>query len=537
MSANQRVAIIAPVGQDAPAISELFAGVGVETTIITDMRECCQSILEVDALLMTEEGLELAGLSDLLNELANQPPWSELPVIILSSGGESRLAKLFEMTAPASASIMLLERPIATSTLLRALHVALRSRRRQYQVRQLLEEQRQTAEREQRLREAAEEAVRMKDEFLATMSHELRNPLNVIVGYSDLLLRSNEIKASPHLHRMSTAMRRSALAQSRLIRDLLDLSRLRSKKLTLNLETVSLIESVNNALETVRNDAAAKGITFDIQAPEEPLFVEGDPLRLEQIAWNLLTNSVKFTPAQGRIFVRLERQGADAVLTVQDTGIGIGAAFLPHVFEMFRQGDASANRSHAGMGIGLALVRQLVELHGGSVNVHSEGFNKGTRFTVALPERSDSVSITGSQAFRASETLKEATVLVVDDHEDTVEMLRHHLEGLGAVVFAVTNGRDALEIARTRSLDAILSDLSMPEIDGCELLRQLRRLPDKANVPAVAITGLGQRDDYVRSRTAGFAAHVTKPVDLDELAELVRRLTTKSHTDAANSRS
>jgi signal transduction histidine kinase/CheY-like chemotaxis protein len=530
VSDNQRVVVIAPVGQDAPAISELFATVGVETTIITDMRACSAIVMKADALLMTEEGLELPGLSDLLNSLANQPAWSELPVIILSSGGESRLAKLFEMTAPASGSIMVLERPIATSTLLRALHVVLRSRRRQYQVRELIDEQRQTAEREQTLREAAEEAVRLQDEFLATMSHELRNPLNVIVGYSDLLVGSSEIKASPHLFRMSTALRRNALAQSRLIRDLLDLSRLRSRKLTLNLEAVSLIDSVNNAVETVRAEAEAKRIAIDIHAPEEPLFVEGDPLRLEQIAWNLLTNSVKFTPAQGRIFVGVERHGTDAVLVVEDTGIGIDASFLPHVFEMFRQGDASANRLHAGMGIGLALVRQLVQLHGGSVTVHSGGSNKGTRFTVALPERSESsLSIASSRAPQAG-ALKKTAVLIVDDHEDTVEMLRHHLEGFGAVVFAVTSGRDAVEVARSRALDAILSDLSMPEIDGCELLRQLRRLPGKENIPAVAITGLGQRDDQIRSRKAGFAAHVTKPVDLDMLVEIVQRLTRERHT-------
>jgi two-component system CheB/CheR fusion protein len=284
---------------------------------------------------------------------------------------------------------------------------------------------------------------------------------------------------------------------------------------------------VNNALETVRGDAAAKRIAIDIQAAEEPLFVEGDPLRLEQIVWNLLTNSVKFTQAGGRIFVRLERRGTDAALIVEDTGPGIDTAFLPHVFEMFRQGDATAHRSHAGMGIGLALVRQLVDLHHGTVTAYSEGLNKGARFTVTLPEKSDyDVTITPARDRRAA-TLKETTVLVVDDHEDTAEMLRHHLEGLGAVVFAATSGREALRIARGQSFDAVLSDLSMPEIDGCELLRQLRRLPDNEHIPAVAMTGLGQREDQARSRNAGFAAHLTKPVDMDTLVDIVQRLTKK----------
>jgi signal transduction histidine kinase len=372
-------------------------------------------------------------------------------VIILTSGGESRFAKLLEMIALASGSVMVLERPIGTRTLLRALQVALRSRRRQYQVRQLLEEQRHTAEREQKLRHAAEEAVRLQDEFLATLSHELRNPLNVIVGYSDLLQRSNEVQASPHLQQMSAALRRSALAQSRLIRDLLDLSRLRSRKLSLNKETVSIIEAVNNALETVRNDAAAKQIAIDVQAAEEPLFVEADPLRLEQIVWNLLTNAVKFTPVDGRVVVRLATRGTEVALTVEDTGAGIDVAFLPHIFEMFRQGDPSANRAHSGMGIGLALVRELVELHGGSVSVYSEGLNKGTQFVVRLPEKADKVA--AIMPARASQmgALKETSLLVIDDHPDTVEMLRLHLEGLGAQVFAATSGREALQIASARS--------------------------------------------------------------------------------------
>ena len=214
---------------------------------------------------------------------------------------------------------------------------------------------------------------------------------------------------------------------------------------------------------------------------------------------------------------------------MEDTGAGIDAAFLPHVFEMFWQGDPNANRSHAGMGIGLALVRQLVELHGGSVKVHSDGLNKGTRFTVTVPEKSDNgVCITPTRSSEA-DALKETAVLVVDDHEDTAEMLRHHLEGLGAVVVAATSGREALRIAHERSFDAILSDLSMLEMDGFELLRQLRRLPDNEHVPAVAITGLGQREDRARSKSAGFAAHLTKHVDMDALVKTVQRLTKKVH--------
>jgi PAS domain S-box-containing protein len=238
---------------------------------------------------------------------------------------------------------------------------------------------------EHELRETAEEANRLKDEFLATMSHELRNPLNVIMGYSELLLRTQEIKNSPQLLRMGEALRRNALAQSQLIRDLLDLSRLHRGKFSLNWETVWVVTLVNNAIETVRAEAEAKQIKIDIDPGIDDVFVDGDPLRLEQVVWNLLNNAVKFTPAGGAVSVGLTRNFDEIVLAVEDNGQGIDSKFLPHVFEMFRQADDSTTRLQSGMGIGLALVKQLVELHNGSVEVYSAGLEQGSRFTIRLP--------------------------------------------------------------------------------------------------------------------------------------------------------
>src|SRR5687768_2997019 len=319
---DERVIVIAPLGQDARAIADLLTSNSFEAVISGDPQRAAEQIAHAGALVMTEEVLEYAQTETLLAALQRQPPWSELPVIILTSGGASRLARLLDLTARAAGSVTLLERPIRTDTLLRAINVALRSRRRQYQVRDLFEEQKRTHEKlkhneellrsllaqERGLRQAADEANRLKDEFLATMSHELRNPLNVILGYSELLLRMDEVKTSPQLQRMSEALRRNALAQSYLIRDLLELSRLRSGKLTLSSETVALLTTINNAIETVRVDADAKQITITVDAPEEPLFVQGDLLRLEQIVWNLLSNAVKFTLPNGRIDVRLSRE-------------------------------------------------------------------------------------------------------------------------------------------------------------------------------------------------------------------------------------
>jgi len=378
--------------------------------------------------------------------------------------------------------------------------------------------------REQGLRRAAEESNRLKDEFLATMSHELRNPLNVILGYSELLLRSDEFRNSKQLAQMGEALRRNALVQSHLIRDLLDLSRLRSGKLTLNSETISVMTAINNAVETVRVDAAAKQIDIQIEAPDGALFVDGDLLRIEQIIWNLLTNAVKFTPAGGHILLRAVRDAEDAVLSVTDTGQGIDAAFLPHVFEMFRQADASTCRTQSGMGIGLALVRQLVELHGGKVDVRSAGVGLGTCFTVWLPHSTRGrMSVTPVLDF-TSEQLGKLDVLVLDDSEDTTEMLRHLLEQNGALVTTATNGADALRIASEREFDIVLSDISMPGMDGFEFVRRLRELPGKKDVPVLALTGFGRPEDISRAQNEGFFSHLTKPFDLGALSQILEKI-------------
>ncbi len=386
-------------------------------------------------------------------------------------------------------------------------------------------EREQLLEREHELRQTAEEANRLKDEFLAIMSHELRNPLNVILGYAELLLRMDEIKASPNLHRMADAVKRNAVAQSKLIRDLLDLSRLRSGKLELNRETVSPVASIENAIETVRLDADSKDIKIHVVAPDEPLFVQADPVRLEQIIWNLLNNSVKFTPQGGRIEVRLEEDDNDIVLTVSDNGLGIDSSFLPHIFEIFRQADSGTSRAQSGMGIGLAVVQQLVELHRGTVSASSEGLGKGSTFTIRLPRSVDTKRPLTPVLDLG--TLQGMEVLVVDDSEDTTEMVRHLLEIGGASVCSATSGPEALRLAREREFDVVLSDISMPEMDGFEFLSKLRTLPGKEDLPAVALTGFGRPEDVQRASDKGFYAHLTKPFDLQTLARLLQKIPRK----------
>src|SRR5215213_1641034 len=397
-----------------------------------------------------------------------------------------------------------------------------------------IEKLRAEAERErllmsvQEARDAAEKANQLKDEFLATLSHELRNPLNGILGYSELLLRMHEIEESPRLRQMGEALRRNAQSQSQLINDLLDLSRLQRGKISLNQETVSLPAIIDNAVETVRADAAAKGIEIRTNVGDQLLLVEGDRLRLQQIAWNLLNNAVKFTPAGGSIEIALSKENDSAVFVVTDTGQGIDASFLPHVFEMFRQADGSNRRRHGGLGIGLALVHQLVQLHGGTISAESDGPNKGARFTVRLPLLRETTGL-GSPVVASSGAVQlnvfaQTNFLILDDSEDTIAMLEKLLKVAGANVVSATNGADALRLAAENEFDVILSDISMPEMDGFEFLQRLRKIDGRQDVPVVAITGFGRSADIARARAAGFYSHLTKPLNLQVLTEVLQQL-------------
>jgi PAS domain S-box-containing protein len=389
-------------------------------------------------------------------------------------------------------------------------------------------EREELLQREQEARDAAEKANQLKDEFLATLSHELRNPLNVILGYSELFLRLPEIQQSSRIVKMGEALRRNAQSQSQLINDLLDLSRLQRGKISLNQETVSLPAIIDSAVETVREDAAAKQIDIGMNVSDQLLLVDGDRLRLQQIAWNVLNNAVKFTPAGGSIKISLKNENNDAVLVVSDTGQGIDPVFLPHVFEMFRQADGSNSRKHGGLGIGLALVRQLVQLHGGNISAESDGPNQGARFTIRLPLIRETQPLASpSMAASGPVELKvflQRNFLILDDSEDTLGMLEQLLKVSGANVTTASKGTDALRIASVQEFDVILSDISMPEMDGFEFLHRLRQIKGREHVPVIAITGFGRVRDVERARAAGFYSHLTKPLNLQALSEILQQL-------------
>jgi PAS domain S-box-containing protein len=395
------------------------------------------------------------------------------------------------------------------------------------QLKQVVMEREYLLQSERYARSEAERLSHMKDEFLATLSHELRTPLNAIQGWATLL-RQREVTAEDRARGLE-AIERNVRAQAQIVSDLLDMSRIISGKIHLEVQLLSLHEVIHNAIEAVRASADAKKLRIHTLLDSSVGFVRGDPSRLQQILWNLLTNAVKFTPPGGRIQVVLERVNSHVEVVVEDTGIGIGADFLPFVFERFRQADAAMTRRHGGLGIGLSIVKTLVELHGGSVRVKSAGQNQGTTFVIALPvsqvteeevERSQRLPVL-ADPLEAIELpgLSGASVLVVDDEPDGRQLMVRILEGRGASVTAVAGGAEALDLLKRLQFDILVSDIGMPGLDGYELMRRARSLDSSrpGPIPAIAVTAYARAEDRQRSLLAGYQMHLAKPVEAREL--------------------
>jgi signal transduction histidine kinase len=376
-----------------------------------------------------------------------------------------------------------------------------------------------------RRNEELAEANRAKDIFLATLSHELRTPLTPVLGWVNLL-KTGALDSSSTTQALDT-IERNARLQARLVDDLLDISRIVTGKLQFEREPVDLTGIVRAAANTMRAQAEQRGVSITSNLPPASLVVQGSPVRLQQIVLNLLSNAVKFTESGGRVTLSVKSSGGQASVIVEDTGLGIAPEFLPHVFESFRQADGSTTRQHGGLGLGLAIVRALARLHGGSVSAESEGIGKGARFIFTLPCEIQSC---GEPEVRAYETPNAAlrSVLVVEDSPDTLLLLNVLFEKRGCRVLMAESASEALEIAERETPDMIISDIGMPEMSGYELLKNLRRLPGMANIPALAITGYATEEDRQRALGAGFTAHLAKPVDPDELFDLVQKLTAQS---------
>jgi len=382
-------------------------------------------------------------------------------------------------------------------------------------------------ERESTARASAEESNRLKDEFLATVSHELRTPLTAILGWAKML-EGGSIETDMARRAIET-ITRNAKAQAQIIDDILDVSRIITGNLSLDLRPTELESLLEAAVNVVRPTADAKGILVETDLSAEPIAVSGDADRLQQVFWNLLSNAVKFTPSGGKVSVSLRRTKSEAEIQVTDTGQGINEIFLPFVFDRFRQADSTSTRQHGGLGLGLAIARHLIEIHGGAVEANSDGEGKGARFIVRLPlagsvptpaEPSDADAAQENKE-RLRSQLAGVYVLVVDDDEDTLELMRAALAQRGASVTAVSSAAQGLESIRTFRPDVLISDIAMPDEDGYELIQKVIALDLEPQIPSIAITAYAKEEDKERALAAGFHHYLAKPVELGEFISTV----------------
>ncbi|UQA54999.1 ATP-binding protein [Polyangium aurulentum] len=464
------------------------------------------------AIVIADELMSPAGIDLLARTLEKQPPWSDLPIIFfcgkrLSSREAERLCDRFNVTV--------LERPVARSTMMTAVRAALRARRRQFDARALL------ARVEEANRKLAD-ADKRKDEFLAMLGHELRNPLSAIrmaVGTMQIS-RSEDVTA-----RARAVIERQSRNLAHLVDDLLDVSRVASGKIKLAVEPIDLREIAQRCILAMEPEARAHQHTLDLSLPAEPIIVEGDAVRLEQILSNLVKNAIKYTPNGGWIEVGLGAEGGEAVLRVRDNGIGISPDLLPHVFDLFIQADRSLARSKGGLGLGLAVVRGLVERHKGTLRAHSAGEGMGSEFVIRLP-----LCIRDAPKLRgdAGALVKSGSrkIVLVEDNDDARMTTAEYLRTLGHTVLTAADGQEGLELILSARPDAGIVDIGLPRLDGYEVARHVRQQAP-SEIDLIALTGYGQPEDRKRALDAGFDQHLVKPIELQALARVLAE--TKRH--------
>ena len=389
---------------------------------------------------------------------------------------------------------------------------------------------------EKEARSQAETANRTKDELIAIVSHELRSPLNAMLGWSRVL-RSKGVDQATHDHAVRV-IEQSAEMQSSLIEDLLDASHIAGGKLRIESRPVDMIPAIKSAVDTVHPAADSKGVIIETDLDPKAGIITGDAERVQQMAWNLISNAVKFTPRGGQVEVKLRRLDPWVALTVKDTGRGITELDLPQIFDRFHRIDSSTTRRAGGLGLGLSLVKDLVELHGGTITAESEGEGKGTTFVLKLPLRAVSSAVTDpipqkngvTSSTRFSPVLSGLNIMAVDDESQARELISTLLRTYGATVTPVSSSAEAIEILskkeRSSKIDLVVSDIGMPEENGYTLIRRIRRMPEPVGkIPAIALTAYGRSEDRIRALEAGFQMHVAKPVEPTELMMVIASLT------------
>jgi two-component system, sensor histidine kinase len=503
---NLRVLILTPQGRDSALAEEMLARSGLSTHVCRDVEELRQQIAAgAGCALIAEEALPREGGENLW--FGPEPRWSSLPLIVLLARGSSfhnfKLLQLLERRP----NISFIERPVPKRTLVSVLRSAVEARRLQYEVRDALK--------------ALQLADRKKDEFLATLAHELRNPLAPIRNAIYVLKRSSgDEQQSAHTPRFISLMERQVDHLVRLVDDLLEISRITTGKIVLRKELVDLEAVIGQAIEISETLIGSQRHQLSVDLGDQPLLVEGDPVRLAQVFANLLNNAAKYTPAGGHINVSTKAEGDQAVISVSDNGIGIIKEMLPSVFDLFTQSHPVSGREQGGLGIGLALVHNLVEMHGGAVEVRSEGVGRGSKFVVRLPlavRQGEQTTDFKSPIFAG---LARQRVMVVDDDKDVADSFAMLLETLGADVRVMYSGTEALSLFPAFQPRFAFLDLNMPGMDGYEVARRLRAAPEGKGIILVALSGWGTDEDRKRAFEAGFNKHAVKPISLDVLERM-----------------
>jgi signal transduction histidine kinase/ActR/RegA family two-component response regulator len=526
---EERILVFALSRNEGEATVRILEQAGFETHMSLETVTLVEAIANGAAAVVIVEEVWANGLRTCLSEvLAAQAVWSDLPIIASSSQEDEAP----DSEAASFANMTLLERPVAIQALVSATHRALRARRRQYQARAWLED---LAASELRLREVQERSPQLKDQFVATMSHELRTPLNAILGWARML---NDGGLDPiTVKRGLESIERNALAQALLVEDLLDVSSIATGELHLDRTEVSFHDLLKTAIDAVRPSLAARDIELGLELDPNADKLTGDAMRLQQVARNLLSNAAKFSRSGGHIEVELKCVGDQLELSVSDDGQGFDSAFRPHLFQRFRQADGTHTRAHGGLGVGLSICRHLVELHGGTIEAHSDGIGKGAKFTVKLPRfeaqplveelATPPVSSPQHAPFEAPCELRGLKVLLVDDEPDARELLAMVLHRCGAITVEASSVAEAMNaMQKDGPPDIVVSDIGMPKEDGYELIRRIRMLPQSkgGRIPAAALTAFAHRNDRHRALNAGFEMHIAKPVEPNELVSSLATL-------------
>ena len=509
---ENRILVQAPTSKDAELAKDVFERAGIACCLCSDLQQLCAELDAGAAAVLVAEEVVIQDKQDCLAAwIAAQPAWSDLPVLLLACPGAESVAVGRAMDVLGNVTV--LERPVRVSTLVSAVKVALRARQRQYQNREQLVEL-------QRRETMLKISDRRKNEFLAILAHELRNPLAPISNALHILrLNGTEDRTIDQLGEM---MERQVKHLVRLVDDLMEVSRISQGKIELRKELVEVARIVRSAVETSRPLIEASKHVLETSIPDAPLIVEADSVRVAQVLANLLNNSAKYTAPGGHIWLTVRREGDEVAISVRDTGFGIPPDMLSRVFDLFTQLNPGAERGQAGLGIGLTLVKSLVEMHGGTVRALSDGPMKGSEFVVRLPLAAGfRLADAPKKPVREASPLSKHRLLVVDDNRDAADSVGLLLKRLGADVRVAYSGKEALAALDAHRPEVILLDIGMPGMDGHEVARSIRQRPEHGHVTLIALTGWGQQEDVLRTKDAGFDYHLIKPLDLKTLEKLL----------------